>query len=292
MSGTQQISRQSAHDYTMVEKAIEFIEAHHETQPSLSTIASAVNLSEFHFQKLFSRWVGISPKRFLQFLTKEYAKKLIKDSRNLLDVTYGSGLSSPGRLHDLFVHCEAVTPGEYKLMGAGLSIWYGFAFSSFGRCMIASTDRGICALKFVSKKPVTRAKAWLQDQWPHADLIHDDVHADALARTIFQFEPRTEKAPLHLFIKGTNFQIKVWEALMAIPFGTAVAYQDIAVAIGRPGATRAVGTAIGNNPIPFIIPCHRVIRKMGRFGNYGGGRARKKALIGWESAQAYKSFGP
>jgi AraC family transcriptional regulator, regulatory protein of adaptative response / methylated-DNA-[protein]-cysteine methyltransferase len=276
---------QLSRDYEIVEKAIAFIEAHHEAQPSLAAIASAVNLSEFHFQKIFSRWVGISPKRFLQFLTKEHAKKLLKQSRNLLDVTYDSGLSSPGRLHDLFIHCEAVTPGEYKVMGQGLSIRFGFSYSPFGKCLTASTSRGLCALKFVRDLSDAETIQWLRGQWPCADLVPDDLLTDTLVQKIFAFGSLPESAPLHLFIKGTNFQIKVWEALMAIPFGTAVTYEDIANHIGLPGATRAVGTAVGKNPIPFLIPCHRVIRKMGAFGQYGGGRERKMAMIGWESAR-------
>ena len=279
------MNNQSYRDYLLVEKAIAFIEGQHAAQPSLARVAEAVGLSEFHFQKLFSRWVGISPKRFLQFLTKEHAKKLLAESRNVLDASLDAGLSGPGRLHDLLVQCEAVTPGEYKKMGAGLTIRYGVVDSLFGRCLIATTLRGICALMFMGRKSDDERLRELAAQWPRATLVHDARAIDALARRIFNFEPPTASAPLHLFVKGTNFQIKVWEALMAIPFGTVVAYQDIAAAVGHPGATRAVGTAIGSNPIPYIIPCHRVIRKMGAFGNYGSGPARKKAMIGWESAK-------
>jgi AraC family transcriptional regulator, regulatory protein of adaptative response / methylated-DNA-[protein]-cysteine methyltransferase len=285
MSGKTPYNRQMARDYAIVEKAIEFIEARHTAQPSLGTIAAAVNLSESHFQKLFSRWVGISPKRFLQFLTKEHAKSLLKESRNLLDVTFDAGLSSPGRLHDLFIHCEAVTPGDYKLKGEGLFIRYGFAFSPFGECLIAATERGICALEFVRQDSEARMIQDLQSRWPNADLVQDGSQIDALAQSIFPAAPWTGTVPLHLYVRGTNFQIKVWEALLAIPSGAAVTYQDVADRIGRPGATRAVGTAIGKNPIAFLIPCHRVIRKMGDFGNYAAGRARKIALIGWESAR-------
>lgn len=285
MSTSLPLNRQASRDYEVVEKAIDFLEAHQGMQPSLCEIASAVNLSEFHFQKLFSRWVGISPKRFLQFLTKEHAKRLLKKSHDLLDVTYDSGLSSPGRLHDLFVHCEAVTPGEYKASGKGLSIRYGFAFSPFGKCMVATTDRGVCTLQFAKNFTESRLVQWLESQWPFAQLNRDDRLIHCLAQKIFGFDTVKAPSPLYLFIKGTNFQIKVWEALMAIPFGAAVTYGDIADFIGSPGATRAVGTAVGKNPIPFIVPCHRVIRKMGEFGNYGGGRSRKKAMIAWESAR-------
>jgi AraC family transcriptional regulator, regulatory protein of adaptative response / methylated-DNA-[protein]-cysteine methyltransferase len=277
--------RQPARDYAIIEKAIEFIDAHREAHPSLGSIAAAVNLSEFHFQRLFSRWVGISPKRFLQFLTKEHAKTLLRQSGNLLDATYEAGLSGPGRLHDLFVHCEAVTPGDYKNKGKGLKIRYGLAFSPFGECMIASTDRGICALGFLREDTGARKVQLLRNQWPDAELVEDGAHIDALARRIFPAAIESSAAPLHLHVKGTNFQIKVWEALLAVPFGAAVTYQAIADAVGNPGATRAVGTAIGKNPVAYLIPCHRVIRKMGDFGNYAGGRARKMALIGWESAR-------
>lgn len=276
--------RQPARDYAVIEKAIEFIDAHRRAQPPLGSIAAAVNLSEFHLQRLFSRWVGISPKRFLQFLTKEHAKALLQQSGNLLDVTYDTGLSGPGRLHDLFVHCEAVTPGDYKFKGKGLKIRYGFAFSPFGPCMIAATDRGICALEFVREGTEARRVESLRNQWPDADLVEDSAHIVVLAQRIFPAASGAVPAPLYLHIKGTNFQIKVWEALLAIPFGVAVTYRDVAEAVGSPGATRAVGTAIGKNPVAYLIPCHRVIRKLGDFGNYAGGRARKMALIGWESA--------
>ncbi len=288
MENQQQILSQLSNDYERVEKAIKYLENNREIQPSLSSIASAVNLSEFHFQKLFSRWVGISPKRFLQFLTKEHAKILLEKSQNILDVTYDSGLSSPGRLHDLFVNCEAMTPGEYKEKGQGIEITYGFSYSPFGKCMIAATQRGICTLKFVRDKNEKALKKWLGNMWPRATLKKDNEQCHFLTERIFYFKDQEESAPLHLFIKGTNFQMKVWEALTRIPFGSTVTYQDIAKHIGVPGANRAVGTAIGKNPIPFLIPCHRVIRKMGEFGNYGEGKARKKALIGWESAKIFK----
>lgn len=286
MNTVKAISRQWSTDYEMVEKAILFIENNYSRQPSLNQIASAVGMSEFHFQRLFARWVGISPKRFLQYLTKEYAKALLKKSKNLLNVTYAAGLSSPGRLHDLFIHCEAVTPGEYKTRGKGLNIRYGFTHSPFGNCMIAHTQRGICNLKFLRENARQEMKKFLISQWPSADIILDNESIKTLAETVFPFKTQDSSAPIHLYIKGTNFQIKVWEALTKIPFGSTVTYQDIAKHIGLQGAHRAVGTAIGKNPIPFLIPCHRVIRKMGQFGNYGGGKARKKALIGWEAAKS------
>jgi AraC family transcriptional regulator of adaptative response/methylated-DNA-[protein]-cysteine methyltransferase len=284
MTDAKEISPQWSRDYAVVEKAIRFIEENYGARPSLARIAESVNLSEFHFQRLFSRWVGISPKRFLQYLTKEYAKKLLDESRNILDATYDAGLSSPGRLHDLFIQCEAVTPGEYKSKGQGLDIVYGVSPSPFGDCMIARTPRGICALKFVGSG-AGKVEDHLRSQWPRASLKKDDTVIKRLAGLVFPFDGRRTGTPLHLYVRGTNFQIKVWEALTKIPLGSTVTYEDIARHIGLPKAARAVGTAIGKNPIPFLIPCHRVIRKMGEFGNYGEGPDRKKALIGWEAAK-------
>ncbi|OGR56626.1 MAG: hypothetical protein A3J80_05025, partial [Desulfobacula sp. RIFOXYB2_FULL_45_6] len=225
MTDKKEINPQWSLDYETVEKAIYFIKKNHETRPSLADIAASVNLSEFHFQKLFSRWVGISPKRFLQFLTKEYAKKLLDDSGNILDATYDAGLSSPGRLHDLFIHCEAVTPGEYKSRGIGLEIVYGVSPSPFGDCMIAHTARGICALKFVRGNTIKELLGHLVSQWPKASLKMDHKAIKNLAGLVFPFDDQWAGAPLHLYVKGTNFQIKVWEALTKIPLGSTVTYE-------------------------------------------------------------------
>ena len=275
---------QASEDYDRIEKAIKFIEKNLSRQPDLKEIADHIGLSEYHFQRMFGRWVGISPKRFLQFLTKEYAKQLLENSSNLLDVTYDSGLSSPGRLHDLFVTCEAVTPGEYKRKGEGLTIKYGYHPSPFGECLLATTERGICGFFFVKyrdrKDPLTELRYF----WKNADIVEDPQASGALVEQIFNPSFADPSTPLHLILSGTNFQIKVWEALIKIPFGAAVSYEDVAVQVGIPGATRAVGSAVGKNPISFIIPCHRVIRKTADFGNYGGGTARKKAILGWEAA--------
>jgi len=275
---------QLAEDYRRVEAAIGFLEANFNSQPELGRIAAAVGLSEFHFQRLFSRWVGISPKRFLQYLTKQYAKTLLEGSASLLDAAYGAGLSGPGRLHDLFVHCEAVTPGQFKARGLDLAIGYGIHPSPFGQCLLASTQRGICYLGFVRDSGPQRLIDELKASWPRAEIRPDHEHTGQIVARIFAAPPPDRAAPLHLFVKGTNFQIKVWEALLKIPFGAVVTYQDLAVAIGLPAAARAVGNAVGRNPVSFIIPCHRVIRKAGDFGNYGGGRERKKAILGWEAA--------
>jgi AraC family transcriptional regulator, regulatory protein of adaptative response / methylated-DNA-[protein]-cysteine methyltransferase len=271
-------------DYHRVEQAIRFIEEEALRQPSLGEVAAAAGLSEFHFQRLFSRWVGISPKRFLQFLTKEYARSLLQESRDVLSVTYDTGLSSPGRLHELFVTCEAVTPGEVKSRGEGLSIEYGFHPSPFGRFLLAMTERGICGLSFVQEGPEADLVRSLRHRWPGAALRENEASTAAVARDVFSFSAENEPGPLHLFVRGTNFQIQVWQALIRIPFGKAVTYEDVARHIGMPSASRAVGNAVGRNPIPFLIPCHRVIKKLGEFGNYGEGPQRKKAILGWEAA--------
>ena len=276
---------QSAIDFERIEKAIAFLIDNFHDQPGLREIASRIHMSEYHFQRLFSRWVGISPKRFLQFLTKEHAKKLLKKSVNLLDVTYEAGLTSPGRLHDLFVSCEAVTPGEYKARGRGLEITYGYHATPFGECMLATTDRGICGLNFVQNKERSTALASLKSKWQNATLIENPNATRSIVDRIFDPLASKHDTPLHLLLNGTNFQIKVWEALIRIPVGAVVSYEDVAAYIGMPGASRAVGNAVGSNPIPFVIPCHRVIRKSAEFGNYGGGKARKMAILGWESVR-------
>ena len=279
---------QLSQDYYRIEEAIRFLERNFRHQPTLTEIAEHVRLSEFHFQRLFSRWVGISPKRFLQFLTKQYAKKLLAESRNLLEVSYGSGLSGPGRLHDLLISCEAVKPGEYQKSGAGLTITYGFHPSPFGECLIAQTERGICNLRFVNRGNHAELLAALKKQFQKSNIVENPGATEPLVEQIFGFAGNSPAAPLHLYVKGTNFQIKVWEALLKIPLGAVVSYQDIARQIGMPQASRAVGNAVGQNPVPFLIPCHRVIKKSGDFGNYGEGPARKKAILGWEAAQKIK----
>jgi len=273
-------------DYDRVERAIRYLEENVHHQPSLAEVAESAGLSEFHFQKLFSRWVGISPKRFLQFLTKEYAKHLITSSSNILDAAYEAGLSGPSRPHDLMVNSEAVTPGELKRRGEGIRIFFGFHPSPFGQCLLAVTKRGICGLRFVNNSNEHRLVEWLRQRWPKAEVIESPDETRHPSGKVFDFLPRNEPLPLYLYIKGTNFQIQVWEALLKIPLGKAVTYQDIAQHLGMPNAARAVGNAVGANPIPFLIPCHRVIRKMGEFGNYGEGPARKKALLGWEAVKA------
>jgi len=269
-------------DYPRIAQAIEYLEKNVNTQPELNEIASAVGLSEYHFQRVFSRWAGISPKRFLQFLTKENAKDLLEKSENLLDTTYEVGLSSLGRLHDLFVTTEAVTPGQYKSGGNGLTIRYGLHDTPFGEALIGLTERGICHFSFVSDSEGDSIDA-LVSGWPQARMIEDYNATAPLVEPIFDLSKRSKK-PLHLHLRGTNFQLKVWEALLRIPPGAVTSYQGLAEQAGHPGASRAVGTALGRNPIAVLIPCHRVIRKLGEFGNYRYGVTRKKALLGWETA--------
>jgi AraC family transcriptional regulator of adaptative response/methylated-DNA-[protein]-cysteine methyltransferase len=262
--------------YTLIDQAIRYIEANARQQPELKEIASAVGMSEYHFQRIFTRWAGISPKRFMQFLTKEHAKELLDKSENLLDATHQVGLSSLGRLHDLFINTEAVTPGEYKTRGAGLTIRYGIHPTPFGKCLIATTERGICHLGFVEGGEGTSIDH-LADHWKQAVMIEDYQATAPLVTRIFS--SGMSDTPLKLHLRGTNFQIKVWEALLNIPAGAVTTYEHIAAQIGRPKAVRAVGTAVGDNPIAYLIPCHRVIRKSGEFGNYMYGSARKKAIL-------------
>ncbi|MDX1709455.1 MAG: bifunctional helix-turn-helix domain-containing protein/methylated-DNA--[protein]-cysteine S-methyltransferase, partial [Desulfobacterales bacterium] len=238
---------QAAIDYERIEKAIQFLTDNFHSQPNLKEIAGKIHVSEYHFQRLFSRWVGISPKRFLQFLTKEYAKTLLEKSINLLDVTYEAGLTSPGRLHDLFVTCEAVTPGEYKAKGEGLEISYGYHATPFGECLLAKTNRGICGLSFVQHNDRRRIYADLEDRWQNATLIEEPDVTRPFVKRIFNPSQGKKSAPLHLVLSGTNFQIKVWEALIKIPMGAVVSYEDVAAHIGMPKASRAVGNAVGSN---------------------------------------------
>jgi AraC family transcriptional regulator, regulatory protein of adaptative response / methylated-DNA-[protein]-cysteine methyltransferase len=275
---------QLSEDYERIEQAILFLERNYRSQPGLNEIAESLGLSEYHFQRLFTRWVGISPKRFLQFITKEHAKEMLEASSSILDASYQAGLSGPGRLHDLFVVTEAVTPGEFKNRGEGLTIDYGFHPSPFGECLIATTARGVCYLAFVEDRDYDKALLEVITHWKKAKVKENIVSTRPLAHQIFTFSQKALTEPLHLHLTGTNFQLKVWEALLRIPSGHVVAYEDLARLVGEPNAARAVGAAIGRNPVPVIIPCHRVIQKVGKFGNYRYGAARKKALLGWEMA--------
>jgi AraC family transcriptional regulator of adaptative response/methylated-DNA-[protein]-cysteine methyltransferase len=279
-TGFDQLSR----DYAVVEKALVYVDQHAQQQPDLKAIAGAVGMSEFHFQRLFTHWAGISPKRFLEFITRERARDLLDRSATILETTQGVGLSSQGRLHDLFINTEAMTPGQYKSRGQGLEIRYGIHPSPFGPFLVGVTDHGICHLGFLKTSEV-QALDQLSLQWKRARITRDEVGTRDLAGAIFQLDSLPRR-PLHVLLRGTNFQIKVWEALLAIPPASVVSYEGLARMAGKPLATRAVAHAVAQNPIPVLIPCHRVIRKLGDFGEYRYGSPRKRALLGWEQARA------
>ena len=271
-------------DYRRIERAINFIEENIDRRPDLAAVAHVAGLSDFHFQRLFSRMVGISPKRYEQFLTKEAAKKLLAGSESLLDAAYEVGLSGPGRLHDLFVSCEAVTPGEFKSKGAGITIGYGFHPTPFGEAMLAFTDKGICALYFAGEDSREEVLSRLRGEWENARIAPDSERARRLMGRIFAGASDAQ-APLTLYLRGTNFQVKVWEALLSIPPGKLATYEDVARKIGDPAATRAVGSAVGRNPVAYLIPCHRVIRKTGELGGYHWGLGRKRMILAWEASK-------
>ncbi|OFZ86489.1 MAG: 6-O-methylguanine DNA methyltransferase [Betaproteobacteria bacterium RBG_16_64_18] len=283
-SASDRLTRQSR-DYARIECAIRFVQANRHRQPELTEVAASVHLSLFHFQRLFSRWAGISPKRFLQFLTKEDAKRRLRESANVLEAALASGLSGPGRLHELLVECEAVTPGEVRRGGEGLDIRYGFHASPFGECLLASTPRGICALRFVAPAGRSAELDLVAGEWPKARWIRDPDRTGALASRAFTGLPHGG-GPTRLHLRGTNFQIKVWEALLALPQGSVTTYSALARAIGHQGAARAVGSATGRNPIALLIPCHRVLRSAGEVTGYRWGGTRKQAILAWEAALA------
>jgi AraC family transcriptional regulator of adaptative response/methylated-DNA-[protein]-cysteine methyltransferase len=286
-SGCRVKLRSSTNDYQRIERAILFLEKNVHRRPDLKEIARSVHLSEYHFHRLFKRWAGISPKRFLQALTLKRAKEALKESASLLNVTYEAGLSSPGRLHDLFVNLEAVTPEEFRKRGAGLEIKYGFHPSPFGECLVAVTGRGISNLAFVQQGGRNKIVRDLKRQWKHAEVLEDPSATAPYANRIFS--AAKPAGPLTLYLKGTNFQIRVWQALLQVPRGMVASYEDVARKIDRPDAVRAVANAVAHNPVAFLIPCHRVIRKTGAVGEYRWGSARKKVLLAWEASKEAKA---
>lgn len=270
-------------DYQRIEKAIHHIERNFQQKPSLQALADSLNLSPFHFQRLFSKWAGISPKQFLQYLTADHARTKLLESKSVLDASLEAGISSPGRLHDMLVRLDAISPGEWKRLGSGVTIQYGVHSSPFGKCLVATTERGLCGLVFLGESIMKDLLEELKQRWPNAVFQHHPKATQKTAEAIFDSK-KSGKQPLKLFVKGTQFQVKVWEALLRIPQGSLVSYQAIAKTVGAPKACRAVGTAVGANPIGYLIPCHRVIRETGIVGKYRWGTARKKAMIAWESA--------
>ena len=271
-------------DYQRIAQAIDFINANAKQQPSLEDIAGHLHLSPFHFQRLFSQWAGVTPKKYLQILTVARAKQLLAQSKPLLDVSNAVGLSSSSRLQDHFVQLEAASPGEFKAGGAGMEIQYSVADSPFGDVFIAVTPRGICKLSFLTNNNIDQQIAHLHKQWPNARLIKKTSETTKTVEALFSGE-RNIDGPLSLYVRGTNFQINVWRALLQIEPGCINSYAQVAAAVGRPRASRAVGTAIGSNPIGFFIPCHRVLQQSGKIGGYLWGETRKHAIHAWESAR-------
>jgi AraC family transcriptional regulator of adaptative response/methylated-DNA-[protein]-cysteine methyltransferase len=279
-------------DYERIARVIRHLDACHAGQPDLASLAELAGLSPFHFHRLFSAWAGITPKDFLQCLTLVHAKNLLYKGQSVLDAALGSGLSGPGRLHDLCVILEAASPGEVKSGGAGWTITAGFADSPFGRCLIGESPRGLCHLSFVDSGDGAAALAALRENWPRARLQRDDAIASRLTSGIFQRPENRHSGPaLRAFVKGTTFQVRVWRALLQVPPGTLVSYGCLAAAIDRPAAARAVGTAVGHNPLAWLIPCHRVIRETGVIGEYRWGAVRKRAMMAWESASRSNEAG-
>ena len=274
-------------NYNRIADAIRFIKKNYRTQPKLEEIAEHINMSPFHFQRMFSEWAGTTPKRFLQYLNIEYAKKILKETHaTLFDTACELGLSGTGRLHDLFINIEGMTPGEYKNGGLALNINYSFADTPFGKIIAASTDKGVCHMAFVDEGE-RRAFDHLRSIFPNAQYVLSPDTKQQHALSVFDRDwNRLEEIKLHL--KGTEFQLKVWETLLKIPAGGLATYADLAIKSGYNGACRAVGTAVGKNPVAFLIPCHRVIKATGEPGNYHWGEMRKNAIIGWEAA--HKDF--
>lgn len=270
--------------YEKVEKAIEYISQNFRQQPNLDDVAKRVYVSPFHFQRLFKEWAGVSPKKFLQYISIQHAKKLLEKNNSLADVAFETGLSATSRLHDLFISIEGMTPGEYKNGGEQLHINYSFAESPFGNIIVASTGKGICHLAFADDEK--QALQGLKNLFPNASFrqVVDTIQQNALF--IFTQDWKNLSG-IKLHLKGTSFQLKVWEALLKVPMGSLTTYADLATSVGNANASRAVGSAVGDNPVAFLIPCHRVIKSTGVIGNYHWGGNRKTAMIGWESAKVY-----
>jgi AraC family transcriptional regulator of adaptative response/methylated-DNA-[protein]-cysteine methyltransferase len=272
-------------DYDRIATIIRYLDRHHAEQPCLASLAERAGLSAYHFHRLFSRWAGITPKDFLQCLTLTHSKSLLAEGKDVLNVALNTGLSGPSRLHDLCVSLEAASPGELKSGGADWTIQAGFVESPFGLCLVGESPRGICHLSFVESANRKAGARVIQQHWPRANLQWDDSAASQLVGPLFQRPAISSSRPaLRAFVRGTGFQFRVWRALLQVPTGILVSYGDLAAAIGTRTAARAVGTAVGHNPLAYLIPCHRVIRDTGVLGDYRWGETRKKALMVWESS--------
>jgi AraC family transcriptional regulator of adaptative response/methylated-DNA-[protein]-cysteine methyltransferase len=273
-------------DYDIVRRAVEYISENWRDQPSLERIASAVGMRPLSLQRLFTRWAGLSPKAFVQALTLDHAKSLLADSASVLDATYEVGLSGPGRLHDLFVTHDAMTPGDYKARGRGIVIRYAFHASPFGEALIMVTERGLAGLAFADPGEEQAALADMKGRWRLATYVEDKAATAPYVRRIFDPETWRPDQPLRIVMIGSDFELRVWETLLRLPLGKATTYSDIAAHIGKPTAARAVGAAVGKNPISFVVPCHRVLGKSGSLCGYHWGLTRKRAILGWEAGVA------
>ena len=281
---------QQIRDYARIERAIRFLGRAADEKPSLAAVAAEIGLSPFHFHRLFSRWAGVSPKRFLAYLSLAHARARLRQSESVLATALDSGLSGPSRLHDLFVTFEAVTPGEFRRLGAGLDVRYGFHATPFGRALLLTSSRGLLGLSFVTGKGDGFALSEQKARWPMAKIVADPRATARMAERIFaqtkNERAKNKNAPLPALVPGTNFQIKVWEALLRVPEGALVSYNQLGAAIGQAGAARAIGNALAANPLAYLIPCHRVIRQTGAFNDYRWGTERKLAILAWEAARA------
>jgi AraC family transcriptional regulator of adaptative response/methylated-DNA-[protein]-cysteine methyltransferase len=278
-----QIEGDAATDYAMVRNTLEFITGNWREQPTLEEISEQAGLSPGHLQRVFKRWAGISPKEFLQAITLDHARGLLRESASILDASYEVGLYGPGRLHDLFVTHEGMTPGIYKAKGAGLEIRYGFHPSPFGQALVMITGQGLAGLAFSDDGAEHAALDDMRSRWPQAHYVEDSAATAVYAARIFNPGRWQPEQPLRVVFIGTDFEIRVWETLLRIPLGKATTYSDIATHLGNPKASRAVGTAVGRNPISFVVPCHRVLGKTGNLCGYHWGLTRKKAILGWEA---------
>jgi AraC family transcriptional regulator, regulatory protein of adaptative response / methylated-DNA-[protein]-cysteine methyltransferase len=278
------LSRAAA-DYAVVRRAIAFVCERWRAQPEIDTIAAAAGVSASELHHLFRRWAAITPKAFLQALTLEHARRLLRDSASVLEAAFEVGLSGPGRLHDLFVTHEAMSPGEWKSGGAGLTMSYGFHPSPFGAALVMTTQRGLAGLAFADPGEEQAALADMKGRWPEANIVEDRARTTALARRIFDTGLWRADRPLRVVLIGTDFEVRVWETLLKIPMGRAMTYSDIARKVGATKAARAVGAAVGKNPLSFVVPCHRVLGKHGALTGYHWGLTRKRAMLGWEAGR-------
>jgi AraC family transcriptional regulator, regulatory protein of adaptative response / methylated-DNA-[protein]-cysteine methyltransferase len=275
----------AAADYDVVRRAIGHIRGHWREQPEIEAIAEAAGVTPTELHHLFRRWAGLTPKAFLQALTLDGARQLLRDSASVLDATYEVGLSGPGRLHDLFVTHEAMSPGEWKTGGEGLTIRFGFHPSPFGSALVMATERGLAGLAFADPGEEPAALADMKARWPRATYVEDSARTAAIARRIFDSSQWQQSQPLRVVLIGTDWEVRVWETLLQIPMGRLTTYSDIASKVRSPAAARAVGAAVGKNPVSFVVPCHRVVGKSGELTGYHWGITRKRAMLGWEAGQ-------